>query len=284
VSLFPPMRPAPPVEHAESSRYWGAEASTAGANERLLGSYLSPVPRAPDWEQVVPTGWSPWPVSPRLASPVSWGTTISGPECYASADGLTCTTHGGRQVTVQSNEFPAGTKIAPGDPDYHYYNVPVRSAARRREFTSGIINDPTPGSSGSVRPATEQGTQNPAAPWYVRNPIAQGMLSHLVGTPVSADWPVRSYRTTDQNGMPVIVNVTEPSHPLYPGDVIRYETRTPSGSAIQNEGTGLSWLQGPRSYIPQRVNDFVTDYVWRTQSEDIINRRKRHLRHGRPLE
>src|SRR5262249_9080542 len=126
---------------------------------------------------------------------------------------------------------------------------------------------PTPGPVGAVHPATPEGTANPAAPKFARIPF----LSR---------WPVRSYHTTDQNGRPVVVNVTEPGHPLYPGVIMRYETTSPSGATIQNEGTGLGRVQGPSSFVPEWVRNWLNDYVWRSQTEDIINGTRNPLSGG----
>ena len=58
---------------------------------------------------------------------------------------------------------------------------------------------------------------------------------------------------------------------------MRYETKSPSGSTIHNEGTGLGWVQGPSppstprgSPVPQALRDWANDYIWRAQSEDIM--------------
>jgi hypothetical protein len=152
-------------------------------------------------------------------------------------------------------------RISPEHETHHYYSVPVPApSATPGSLTTGLINHPTPGPVGAVRPATPEGTPNPAAPG----------IADAVGS-----WPVKSYLTKDQNGVPMIVNVTQPGHPLYPGVVIRYEAASPSGPTIQNEGTGVSGLQKPTWWLLQRSNDFLTDHVWRGQSEDIINESKR---------
>jgi hypothetical protein len=193
-------------------------------------------------------------------------------------------TRGGREISVPSKELPPGTQIAPGDPNYHYYYLPVRASDPRRELTPGLMQNPTPGPRATVRGTTEQGTQNAAAPWYAyyggRIPGVRPVFEWAMDMPFSPDWPVKSYKTTDQSGTPVAVNVTEPGHPLYPGVVLRYESKSPSGPAIQTEGIGLSVLQGPR--IPQWLNDLATNIVWGPQSRDIIERR--YLRgYGQPL-
>lgn len=142
--------------------------------------------------------------------------------------------------------------------------------------------DPTPAPRGMVRRATPEGTENPAAPWYayLYGALAPSALNPLSGSP---SWPVKSYTTTDQNETPMVVNVTQPGHPLYPGVVARYGTTSPLGSMIQNEGSGLAVEQGPRSWIPRDVRDWAADYVWRGQSEDIMKGGRRHQPRARPL-
>src|SRR4029077_20918816 len=122
----------------------------------------------------------------------------------------------------------------------------------------------------TVRPATAEGTQNPAAPWY------GSILTLPFAAKYSPSWPVKSYMTTDQNGTPMVVNVTGPGHPLYPGVVMRYVTASPTGSTIQNEGAGAAWPQGPRSWVPGSIRNWANDHVWRGQSEDLIKGIRRH--------
>ncbi len=146
---------APPPEHLSPS------------NPLVHGFYLSPVGQGPSWEQVVPTA-TPWSVAPKLPSPTAWGDTLSGPECHTSGGKLTCITPGGRQVTVPAEGLDDELKIAPGHPNYHYYNTTARSyPGDPRSHMAGIIDKPTPGPSFLVRPATPEGTRNEAAPWYV---------------------------------------------------------------------------------------------------------------------
>jgi hypothetical protein len=281
--LAEPLTPRPPAaEHLDSGGYWEAERASAGRDERspAHGFYLAPVPPAPSWEQVVPTA-TPWSVSPKLPSPTSWGDPDRGLECYTADGKLSCTTPGGRRIVVPAESLPDRLRIAPDDPDYHFYNVPVPaggSLGRQGSVMPGVIDDPTPGPTGGVRPATPEGTVNPAAPGFAYVLDRIPFLSRWIG--MQPPWPVRSYRTTDQNGRPVVVNVTQPGHPLYPGVVIRYETTSPSGATIQNEGTGLAPVQGPRSFVPEWARDWLNDYVWRSQSKDIINGTRNPLSGG----
>jgi len=237
-------------------------------------SHLAPVPRAPDWEQVIP-GPSPW--SPLAPPPraTDWGKTLSGIECRRTGDGnyVNCTTPGGIRATVPAEKFP--DYIGPGHPSYHYYNTPVRGPhIDPSQLMQGVIDRPTPGPRSMVRPATAEGTINEATPeWAYNATIAQAR--ELPGTPVNS---VKSYITHDQMGRPVMVNVTRPQHQLAPGVVMRYVTTGPSGSTIQNEGAGLGVWQAPRGWpavfgIPDNIND-----VWNEQSRAIINEQLRRLR------
>lgn len=98
------------------------------------------------------------------------------------------------------------------------------------------IQRPTRGPAGHVFPASPEGTPNQATPPSAYYPT----LGYANG-------PVRSYLTRDQSGAQVVVNVTEPGHPLYPGVVFRYQTDSPTGGVIRNEGIGLGWLQSPHA-------------------------------------
>jgi hypothetical protein len=259
-------------------------------------SHLRPVPRALEWEQVVPgpTPWSPL-AEPRRAT--DWGRAQTGIECRRTEDGghHDCITPGGRRFTVPTNEaFP--DYIGPGQPNYHSYNI--AAPGRRRSADPGIVAGPAPGPFGSVAPATPEGTPNPAAPAYVqalqhfanrRFPVLRG----LIGSP---SWPVTSYTVVDQHGRPAVINVTHPNHPGSPGIVVRSDERLPSGRhRIRNEGIGLSRLQNPslRSAYTGPL-DLFTRYLWEAQSADNINRAHRNsryvnsahrnFRYGLPLE
>jgi hypothetical protein len=111
------VAPAPLPEHLESADYWGATRAPSEADDQRQGqgSYLAPVPRAPTWEQVVPTA-TPWSASPKLPSATSWGDIINGIDCRTSGDNLHCITPGRRQVTVPAKGLPDGIRFAPGEP------------------------------------------------------------------------------------------------------------------------------------------------------------------------
>ncbi len=241
-------------------------------------SHLGPVPQAPRWEQTV-TGATPWSPFARPPGARDWGKTLTGIECRRTNDGqyINCITPGGRRVSVPAEGFPE--YIGPGQPNYHYYNVPVGPVAEEASsIRQGVIERPTPGPSGGVRPASVRGTPNEATPpigYHTLVGLAQaaGPFGQPVMPPFTDIARVRSYLTTDQTGAQVIVNVTEPGHPLYPGLVIRYVTESPRGATIQNEGTGLGKLQAPGGFLSDRINT-----VWNGQSRAIIEDQIRRQR------
>jgi hypothetical protein len=143
----------------------------------------------------------------------------------------------------------------------------------------GVIDSPTLGPPRLVRPATPHGTQNEATPSEPYNALrgltaAAAPFAHPL-PPVTYFNPVQSYLTTDQNGAPVVVNVTQPGHGLSPGVVIRYLTTSPSGSTILTEGTGLGAPQGPAIWglFRDRINN-----VWKGQAEEIMKEQSRGRR------
>lgn len=270
----PGLRPMPATSEDPFERFTNRmrrsviSSARRGPSEppRDYPSYLGPIPRSPDWEEV-PAGATPW--SP-LANPphaTDWDRIYSGGECYSSEDGLVCTTQGGRRVSVPSKEFPPGTRIAPGDRFYHSYRISDGPVAEVPSNMQGVIDRPTRGPSGHVLPATPQGTRNQATPASIYFPTLGLASGH-----------VRSYLTTDQTGARVVVNVTEPWHPLYPGVVVRYETESPAGGIIRNEGIGRGWLQGPGGLASGRFNN----WVWEGQAQDILGSRGPR-RPARPL-
>lgn len=192
----------------------------------------------------------------------------SGLVCTSLAGSLTCTTPGGITFTVPSPPgFPS--RLGPGDANYHWYSRPVNAGAiPPSTLMQGVINAPVPGN--APRPASPSGTLNDATPsawslaaWMVLGPPTGGVL----GAPSNMS-PVLSYTTLDQNGRPVVVNVTLDGHTLYPGYVARYATTDLTGRTILiNEGEGTSFLQSNRSVLANPIAK-----QWNTQSQDIIQR------------
>jgi hypothetical protein len=158
-------------------------------------SHLGPVPRGPDWEQVVP-GPTPWSALAPPPRATDWGRVLTGIECRRTEDGghHECINPGGRRFTVPTNEaFP--DYIGPGQPNYHSYNI--TAPGRRRNEMPGIIAGPTPGPFWSVTPATAEGTPNPAAPAYVQflQRWANRRIPGLERQLGAASWPVMSIQS-----------------------------------------------------------------------------------------
>jgi len=103
----------PPPEHLNSAEHWGAGPSEANTRPPVQNPYLSPVPRAPRWDQVVPA--PPWSILPDLPSPTSWGNTQRDPKCYALDGYLHCTELGGRQFKRPAPQLPDGSDLTPDE-------------------------------------------------------------------------------------------------------------------------------------------------------------------------
>jgi hypothetical protein len=67
-------------------------------------------------------------------------------------------------------------------------------------------------------------------------------------------------------GSPVVVNVTLPGHPLFPGYVARTVSAGPSGNVMNNFGEGTGFLQNP--FVP--FNDWLINDVWYGLSDAAI--------------
>ncbi|WP_143494865.1 MULTISPECIES: RHS repeat-associated core domain-containing protein [unclassified Pseudomonas] len=172
-------------------------------------------------------------------------------------DGLVCISSSG----VVSCEVPGGPKIrfpAPNNwPEYigatssgyHFYNKAVSAeGAGRACLESFVRNNPTPG---RPMPATVSGTLNDASPLWAKWMIAS---------------PVMSYEMS-YNGSPVIVNVTLPGHPLFPGYVARTVDFESAGGMMNNFGEGLGWLQSSSNPLA----DFLINNIWYKLSADAVN-------------
>jgi len=251
--IIPPA--APPIgNHVDADRY-----------------YLAPVPRAPDWDQVV-RGELPGSETFKAPQPTSWGQTINGMRCNTADGQMHCTTIGGSRISSPTT-LPDGLTFAPGEPDYHDYIVadaPEKNADQAT-LRQDLDRYPTPGPRSMVRPATPEGTLNPAAPWYAMALHATNPLLYLLGSPT---WPVRSYTTKDQFGTPFVMNITEGPHPLYQGVVARNASPpSDAGAKIYTEGTGSGYWQSPSSIIPQGWLDSANPIVWGGQAGRAANDR-----------
>jgi hypothetical protein len=157
-------------------------------------------------------------------------------DCTAAGGSVSCSVPGGPAITFpQPPGWP--DHIKPGDSNYHYYNKWVNAHGADQKCLQKYPQDhPTPG---SPSPATAQGTPNNA-------------------TPSSLSWvsssPVKSYSMNTAGG-PVVVNVTLPGHPLFPGYVARTVNPSSVGNIVNNFGEGVGWKQGPYSPIAGPINN-----------------------------
>ena len=196
-------------------------------------------------------------------------TDPTGLYCSSSGGMLNCISPGGVRFTVPS---PAGfpSSLGSGQANYHSYNVQVNAGnIPSSQLMTGVVNSPTPG---APQPATVGGTVNDATPsaWSAAANTALGAVT-LGGVSAGNISPVTSYATTDQSGNPIVVNVTQPGHPLYPGYVVRYATTGANGQTIlNNEGEGTGLLQSPSSPVANTINN-----QWQSQSQGIINNLKK---------
>jgi len=142
---------------------------------------------------------------------------------------------------------------------HHKYDEPVSTTGFAKfagAIRQGIINDPTPGP--DQKAAAPGGTPNNASP-------QGGGLVGVVGSVVPS--PVLSYTRKDANGNPMVVNVTLPGHPLFPGYVARETDRDASGQiTVHNYGEGTGALQSAYSPFAGMIND-----QWQQQTQAIIN-------------
>lgn len=166
-----------------------------------------------------------------------------GLDCIAANGVVSCNVPGGPNIS-----FPRPTNwpdtITSQSSNYHYYNEWTNTSGVDIECLQGYIKDhPTPG---SPLPASFSGTYNNASPNWA---------------PSFMPSPVRSYEMS-HNGTPVVVNVTLPGHPLFPG----YVARTVDNNGMMNNyGEGTGALQGPHSPFSRAINN-----VWNPLSDEAI--------------
>jgi RHS repeat-associated protein len=166
-----------------------------------------------------------------------------GLECTAQNGRVTCNVPGGPQINFpQPSGWPSSIK--PGDSNYHDYNKWRNAEGIDKKCLEDYLrNHPTPG---YPKPATPAGTPNDATPSWA-SPFTYS--------------PVVSY-SMSYNGSQVVVNVTMPGHPLFPG----YVARTASGNIINNFGEGTGWLQNTN--VP--FNDLLINNVWYGLTDEAI--------------
>jgi RHS repeat-associated protein len=174
----------------------------------------------------------------------------SGLECAASGASVTCNVPGGLTISFpRPPGWPAS--INSSDKNYHYYNKSMADLgqANKKCLDEYIRNHPTPG---SPNPATPNGTPNDASPWWA-GPVASPVLSYSMSV----------------NGGQVVVNVTQPGHPLFPGYVARTvatgATTAGPTNVINNYGEGIGWPQSSSDPLA-----FIINGVWYGLTEDAI--------------
>lgn len=171
------------------------------------------------------------------------GIDPSGLDCVAAGGTVTCNVPGGPQIRFpRPPNWPA--TIKPGDSNYHYYNkwVKLPPGVDKKCIEDYIRNHPTPG---APQPATSGGTANNASPSWVPSFVSS---------------PVKSY-SMSHNGSQVVVNVTMPGHPLFPG----YVART-VGDGVNNFGEGSGLLQNP----DMPGSDLFINNVWYGLTDQAI--------------
>ena len=181
-----------------------------------------------------------------------------GLDCVAVGNSVTCTAPGGGPTATFPRPENWPDRIDSNSPNYHFYNIPIPlNGADAACVKQGIIDNPTPG---SPSPASPAGTPNNATPTSLQvladAAIAAGSEGYYRGSNNYS--PVQSY--TRDNGN-LVVNVTQPGHPLHPG----YVMRTSNGSVVNNYGEGTAPLQAPGSRFANAINN-----AWIPQTKDIL--------------
>lgn len=167
-----------------------------------------------------------------------------GRDCVSSSGMTTCFTS---YYRVSFAQQPGFQDFTTGSSSYHFYSVPVNTPGMTiAEDQNYLVKNPTPG---NPNPATPQGTPNDATPGI-------GNLS-----PHSFS-PVKSFLLTNQvDGKPVVVNVTEPGHPLQSGIVVREAKQNSDGTtSIQSWGEGTSSWQSKGSEFGKEI-----DNIWKEE-------------------
>ncbi len=186
----------------------------------------------------------------------------SGKQCTAGREVVRCTVTGTniRFTFAKPPGWPSSIKE--GDRNYHSYSKSVvdqkgsasnGKTQRADALAKAIQQNPTPGVDA---PASPEGTTNDASP--------------APGFPPGMPSPVKSYTRVDASGRPMVVNVTQPGHPLFPGYVARFVTIGQDGKIVANNvGEGRGALQSPTS--PLGFGRNLINNVWIPQTQAIID-------------
>jgi RHS repeat-associated protein len=179
-----------------------------------------------------------------------------GRDCVASNGRATCTpTKNGAPVQgLPSFSVPVSRKYPSmnGNSQWHHeyiYSTPIGSKSAD-SVRDSIANDPT--GNHENKPATPTGTANDASP----TDGARGFFAGAVNN------DVKSYTFNDASGAKWEVNVTEPSHTLFPGYVLRGVV---DGNAV-SYGEGTSWKQALGLASDVSINN-----VWIDQNKRNID-------------
>lgn len=191
-------------------------------------------------------------------------------------DGRTCTTSNGMVTCTPTlngqrlSQLPQVTFPAPanwpsrmdssssGHHEYIYSN-PIGSKSEAN-VAQAIAQNPTPNA--NDHPATAQGTSNSAAPSTGFRSVLAGLSASVPAALGGGDSKVTSYAFKDSKGSAWTVNVTQDSHTLSPGYVLRGAVQ---GDAISyGEGTALKQNLG-------QASEFLMNDVWIDQNQKNIN-------------
>jgi hypothetical protein len=137
----------------------------------------------------------------------------------------------------------------------YIYETPIGSKSPQ-SVAKAIAQDPVPNVNG--KPATPQGTPNNAAP----SSGLRSILATVANAVGLGDSSVKSYTFRDSKGSTWEMNVTENSHTLSPGYVLRGVAQ---GNAVSyGEGTALKQNLG-------QASDALINDVWVDQNQRNIN-------------
>ena len=227
-----------------------------GVNQNYFRDYDPAVGRYLESDPVGLGGGSSSTYSYASGNPVS-NMDPSGLSCVAVGSTVTCSYPGGPTVQFpRPDGWPA--LIAQGMRYYHRYDQPIATNCPAKLMAQGIARSPTPG---FPSPASSAGTLNDATPDTLRGATGMGGFMDM-----NVNYsPVLSYLTSDVNtGMPVVLNVTLPGHPLFPGYVARVVQPTAGGSIVHNYGEGSGWPQSTKDPAAPMING-----VWDLQTRQI---------------
>ena len=192
-------------------------------------------------------------------SPVRW-TDRTGLFCASGGGTTICAAPGGGPV-VQFPTPEGWQDFGPNSNNYHSYNKAVDLPGSLKCLLQALIKLPSPG---YPLPASPEGALNDATPEGFNEAydfFANFANGGITGTGEFHQYnasPIKSYVTTDlSTGNTVVVNVTMPGHPLFPG----YVARIAGQGHVDNYGERTSPLQAPGALFADAINN-----VWLGQT------------------